>query len=156
VARRVPDVSFVFLGQTHFEHAWTPTDLPPNVALLGHRDGIEKLQTLSRAWMLLNTSVHESLPVSFLEALAHEATIVSCQNPDGLAASYGRYVGHWDGDGLASVDTFVTAIRELVATPDATRALGRAGRAWVEQTHSREAFLGAFARLRRELRVASS
>ena len=154
IARRMPDVSFQFLGKNHFEGVWAPKEVPANVELVGHLDGPEKQERLAQAWLLLNTSIHESLAVSFLEALAAEAAIVSCQDPEGLASSFGRFVGRWNGDGMDSVEAFVRAVRELVEQPDATRALGRAGREWVESNHSRTSFLAAFSRLRRTLGVA--
>jgi glycosyltransferase involved in cell wall biosynthesis len=153
IARRMPDVAFVMLGKNHFEGAWTPTDVPPNVTIAGHVEGSEKQAHLSRAWILLNTSIHEGLAVSFLEALAAEASIVSCQDPEGLATSYGRYVGRWNGDGLASVTAFVAALGELVGSPEATRSLGRQGRQWLEKTHGRSPFLAAFADIRSALAV---
>jgi len=154
IARRMPDVSFVFLGKNHFEDAWSPRDVPGNVLLAGHLEGPEKQAHLASAWILLNTSIHEGLAVSFLEALAAESAIVSSQNPEGLVSSFGRYVGRWGGDGLTSVDTFVSALQDLIARPEHTRALGRAGRHWVEATHSRATFLSAFSQLRHTLGVS--
>ncbi|HEX8146491.1 MAG TPA: glycosyltransferase family 4 protein [Pyrinomonadaceae bacterium] len=146
LARRFPEVEFLFMGHSHFEGegAWRPEGLPPNVRLLGHVEGAEKMRLLSSAWALVNTSIHEALAVSFLEALSCETPVVSCQNPGDLVSRFGAYVGRWDGDGLASLPPFAEALGRLLRD-DATRTrLGRDGRAWVEETHGPERFLDAF------------
>jgi glycosyltransferase involved in cell wall biosynthesis len=146
LAERFPEVEFMFMGQTHFEGegAWRPVDLPANARLLGHVDGAEKLETLASAWALVNTSIHEGLPVSFLEALACETPIIGCQNPEDVVSRFGAYVGRFDGDGLDALPRFSEALQRLL--PDAaTRArLGKEGRAWVNETHNPARFLNAF------------
>ena len=49
--------------------------MPPNVKLLGHLDGEQKFQFLSSAWVLVNTSIHEALATSFLDALVCETPL---------------------------------------------------------------------------------
>lgn len=144
VARQLPAVRFAFLGANHFPDTWSPRDVPPNCSFLGYLDGRQKDEMLERAWLIINSSIHEGLAVSFLEALKSEAPIVSCQNTEGLAARFGAFVGRWDGDGLGSVEAFVNAIRDLVASTEKRRSLGAAGRRWVQATHSREQFLEHF------------
>src|SRR5262249_7864598 len=116
LARRFPEVTFLFLGQAHFSGAgsWEPVDLPPNVKLLGHTVGAEKEAALAAAWVLVNTSIHEGLAVSFLEALAWETPILSCQDSEGVSSRFGLYVGRWDGTGLESLPTFASALRRLL------------------------------------------
>lgn len=146
LAERFPEVEFLIMGQSHFagEGSWRPEGLPPNVRMLGHVDGAEKQRLLASAWVLVNTSIHEGLAVSFLEALACETPIVSCQNPGDVISRFGVYVGRWDGDGRASLPRFTEALGQLLAD-HATRAqLGREGRAWVEETHGIDRFLAAF------------
>lgn len=146
LARRFPEVEFLFLGRSHFEGegAWRSSGLPPNVRLLGHVDGAEKLRLLSSAWVLVNTSIHEGLPVSFLEALACETPIISCQNPEEVVARFGINVGRWDGDGLAALPTFVEALNRLLHDTATRLRLGREGRTWVTETHSTARFLNAY------------
>ncbi len=146
LAGRFTEVEFLFMGQSHFEGegSWRPEGLPPNVRMLGHVDGEEKVRLLTSAWVLVNTSIHEGLAVSFLEALACETPIVSCQNPGDVVARFGVYVGRWGGDGRASLPRFTEALGQLLCD-DVTRArLGREGRAWVEETHGTARFLAAF------------
>ena len=58
-------------------------DLPPNIKVLGHVEGILKHQLVSSAWVLVNTSIHEALPTSFLEALARETPLSQLAQPGG-------------------------------------------------------------------------
>lgn len=151
VARRFPDVEFVVMGQGHFQGpgSWQPTDVPGNVRLLGHVDEAVKRPELERAWVLLNTSIHEGLAVSFLEALAQETPIVSSVNTEGLAGRFGRAVARYPGDGMDGVGEFAGALRELLERREERERLGREGRTWLEETHSPGAFLEAFFRLAR-------
>lgn len=146
LAARFPGVDFLFMGHRHFEGegAWRPDGLPPNARLLGHVDGAEKLRRLSCAWALVNTSIHEALPVSFLEALACETPLVSCRDPEGLVSRFGVHVGRFEGDGLAALPGFAEALGRLLRDAETRLRLGREGRAWVEATHRPACFLEAF------------
>jgi len=146
LAGRFPGVDFLFLGHRHFEGegTWRPAALPPNVRMLGHVEGAEKVRVLCSAWALINTSVHEGLAVSFLEALKCETPLISCQNTEGLASRFGVYVGRWDGDGLAALPHFAEALDRLLRDAAARTRLGREGRAWVSELHSPARFLDEF------------
>jgi glycosyltransferase involved in cell wall biosynthesis len=149
LARRFPEVTFLVLGQSHVRGAgaWSPIDLPQNVRLLGHTEGAEKEAALSAAWMLVNTSIHEGLAVSFLEALAWKTPILSCQDPEGVASRFGVYVGRWDGTGLQGLPAFAHGLRRLLDNTALRERLGDEGRQWVAATHTRSRFLEAFAEL---------
>jgi glycosyltransferase involved in cell wall biosynthesis len=146
MAEQFPEVEFLLMGRAQFEGegAWRPVDLPANVRLLGHVDGAEKLRTLASAWVLVNTSIHEGLAVSFLEALACETPIISCQNPEDVVSRFGIYVGRWDGDGLDALPRFGEALRHLLQDTATRTRLGEEGRAWVTETHSPTSFLSAY------------
>lgn len=146
LAGRFPEIEFLFMGHSHFEGegTWRPEGLPSNARLLGHVDGAEKQRLLSSAWALVNTSIHEGLAVSFLEALACETPVVSCLNPEGVVARFGSYVGRCDGDGLASLPRFEEALGRLLSDAETRARLGREGRAWVNETHNPARFLDAF------------
>jgi len=146
LAERLPNVEFLFLGQNHFSGpgSWQPANLPLNVRLLGHVDGEEKTRLLSSAWMLLNTSIHEGLPVTFQEALACETPIVSCLDPERVVSHFGIFVGEAQGDGMDSLGRFEDAIRKLIASPSLRERFGREGRAWIESTHNRNNFIETF------------
>jgi glycosyltransferase involved in cell wall biosynthesis len=149
LARRFPRVEFALLGRPHFSGpgSWLPTRLPENVSVLGHVGGERKRDLLGSAWMVVNTSIHESLPISFLEALHCGTPIVSCQDPEGVTSRFGAYVGRWDGSGLDALDAFSDAIGRLVDDRDARRRLGESGREWARASHTPERFLSAFTSL---------
>jgi glycosyltransferase involved in cell wall biosynthesis len=153
LARRLPHVNFVMAGRPHFtgESAWEPGRLPGNVRLLGHVDRASKRELLASAWMLVNTAIHESLAVSFLEAFHCATPIVSCHDPENVASRFGVYVGRWDGSGMEAIDAFESAIRELVDDRELRTRLGHEGRAWVRATHTREHFATSFAQIVGEL-----
>jgi glycosyltransferase involved in cell wall biosynthesis len=149
LARHFPDVEFRFLGQSHFTGpgGWNPENLPPNVRFFGHVDEDEKLRLLSEAWVAINTSVHEGLAVSFLEALACETPLLSCVNTGFVVSRHGIYTGRFEGSGMHGIDAFRQGLQALLDDPARRRELGGKGRAWVQSTHSLEAFLATFFRL---------
>jgi glycosyltransferase involved in cell wall biosynthesis len=97
--------------------------------------------------MIVNTSIHESLPISFLEALHCATPIVSCQDPEGITSRFGRYVGRVDGSGLDALDAFEDAIESLLDDEDLRLRLGAEGREWARANHTPERFLDAFAEI---------
>lgn len=104
LAMEHPEVDFIALGKSHDPtkdaELRTRYGSIPNLRLTGFVSEEEKGQILSRSWALVNTSIREALPVSFLEALAHKTPIISGENPDDLTSSYGFHVekdGYDDG-----------------------------------------------------------
>jgi glycosyltransferase involved in cell wall biosynthesis len=63
-----------------------------NIHILGFVGERTKYEVLSKSWVLLNTSVREGLPITFLEAGAYQNAIVSHANPDGWADRFGLNV----------------------------------------------------------------
>jgi glycosyltransferase involved in cell wall biosynthesis len=149
LARAFPTVEFVMLGRSHFHGrgAWEAGELPRNVTLLGHVDGDEKLAFLSSAWALVNTSIHEGVPTSFLEALACETPILSCTDVEAIASRFGIHAGWCGGDGMAGLPALIGGLRRLLDNDQMRDGLGQAGRRWVERTHSASNFLRAFEEL---------
>lgn len=146
LARRLPEVEFWFLGKAFHAGpgAWEPKDVPSNVQFLGHVDGRDKYERLGAAWVLLNTSAHEGLAVSFLEALACETPIVAAVDPDRLVTRFGRFVGHFPGSGVAGLPALEQSLHDLLEHEEHRRRLGIEGRQFVEATHTRDRFLEAF------------
>jgi len=151
LAKRFRHVEFLLLGQPHFTGGGSGrrrlSRLPRNVRALSHVDGVEKLRLVASAWALLNTSIHEAFPVSFMEALHCGTPLVSCQDPEGVVSRFGVYVGRWDGSGMESLSAFAEGL-DRVLTDDELRArLGRAGRAWIRRRHTPDRFVRHFIRL---------
>lgn len=121
LAERFPDVEFVAMGRGH--DAATDRRFrakyggQSNLTLPGFVSEIEKRRILARSWILINTSIREGLPVSFLEALAQKTAILSFVDPDHLASRFGCTVPD---------DGFEAGLRTLLAD-DRWRARGAAG-----------------------------
>jgi glycosyltransferase involved in cell wall biosynthesis len=118
LAKYHPQVNFVVAGSTHFPALMEPLINnyrdTPNLSFRGLVTGQEKSSLLSSSHVLVNTSVYEALPVSFLEALAYGVPILSCQNPEGLTAKYGYYIGQINGDGDSSELLFSQGLRSII------------------------------------------
>lgn len=155
LARRFPQADFMMLGQPHYAGpgagtAWLAT-APTNLHVLAHVDGPRKEELLASAWVLVNTSIHEALPTSFIEALHAGVPLLSCQDPEGVASRFGVYVGRFDGDGMAALPAFADGLRQLLDDGDMREQLGESGREWARTHHTRAAFLASFTSLARQL-----
>jgi glycosyltransferase involved in cell wall biosynthesis len=149
LAARMPDVDFVIMGKAHFAGAgaWAPPSLPLNLRLTGHVEGREKERLLGAAWLTVNTSIHEAVAFSFFESLACRTPMVAGVEMGGLVAQYGAFVGRFGGTGLQGLDAYERALRQLLDDHATRERKGAEGAAWVARTHTREAFLDAFAAL---------
>eukprot|EP00964_Phaeocystis_antarctica_P164127 scaffold141628_cov214-Phaeocystis_antarctica.AAC.1 len=127
-----------------------------NLQLVAHVNETSKRELLTRAWFIINLSVHEGLAISFLEALACETPIVALVDPGGLVSSYGRYVGSFPGDGVEALPGLKQAVTELLSNQSLRRDLGMRGRRHVQTTHNEARFLDCFDRLLQRLCVPST
>jgi glycosyltransferase involved in cell wall biosynthesis len=129
LARGFPEVEFVAMGRSHDPEADNRLRKTygglPNVSLPGFVSEKEKSQILEESWALVNTSVREALPISFLEALAHETPIISSLDPDGLTSRFGY---------LAAGDNYAEEMRRMLAD-EGRRERGKHGRMYVEEEH---------------------
>jgi glycosyltransferase involved in cell wall biosynthesis len=129
LAQRLPEVRFIAMGRSHDPYKDATLrrayDDVPNLELTGFVSEEEKSRILGTSWALVNTSVREALPVSFLEALAHETPVISGENPDGLTESYGYHVTGGD---------YESAIHRMLSDPH-RHSKGREGRRHVERIH---------------------
>jgi glycosyltransferase involved in cell wall biosynthesis len=143
LARRLRHVDFLVLGRPHLAGpgGWTPpSKCPENVHSLGYVDGEEKARLLAEAWLLVNTSAHEALAVSFVDT-------------GGVVSRFGICAGPSSGTGEGELDSLHAAVVRLLEDEPLRARLGRLGRAWVERTHGTERFLASFVRLCTELGV---
>jgi glycosyltransferase involved in cell wall biosynthesis len=133
VARSLPEIDFTFIGSPtersdlirvarSLHRAYADA---PNIRLLDFIPEAEKRAVLGRTWTLLNTSVREGLPITFLEAGAYGLSIVSAVDPDGWATRFGQRVEGGD---------YAVALRRTVAAEE-FRTKGRAAREHVRAVH---------------------
>ena len=129
LAKRFPEVTFIAMGRSHDpvkdRELREKYSMVPNLVLTGFVSEKEKSMILEKSWGLVNTSVREALPVSFLEALAHETPIISGEDPDGLTSCYGFKVYK---------DDYYETLRRFFQSPERERK-GREGRRYVERVH---------------------
>ena len=85
-----------------------------NLKFMGHVSGDEKDRLLRECKILVNTSIHEAIPVSFLEAISYGEKIVSCQNPDDITKNNGYFTGVVLGDGYDKLDIFKNGIQKCI------------------------------------------
>ena len=146
LGRRHPDVDFMIAGQSHFEEVMDPWisryRCLPNLKFLGHIDGEAKDMLLRQCWGLLNTSIHEAEPVSFLEAFSYGKCVVTCLDLDGSVARFGYFTGESDGDGLdeQTLDGFSAQIERLVSDSHERREKGRLARREMQENHTFDSF----------------
>ncbi len=129
LARKFPQTQFCVMGQTTVPSKYAPLikafSSLSNLKFLGWTFGERKSRILEKSWILINTSIHEALPVAFLEAWSHECAVLSGANPDGLVNKYGCYVP--DGD-------FARGLQHLIGN-NLWEKKGKAGRQYVETHH---------------------
>jgi len=136
IAKLMPHVQFYMAGKAHNPRQerqikQVATKLP-NLTCLGYVLDEEKERLLDQAWIYLNCSIKECLPVAFLEACAHKCAIVSHMNPDDFASNFGFQVplnAHDDPDSYAA------AIRLLLSNEAALHKKQNAGYDYVTKTH---------------------
>jgi len=137
MAREFPGVEFIAMGRSHDPAADARIRREyggmSNLALPGFVSEEEKSRILERSWALVNTSVREALPVSFLEALAHETPIISGLDPDSLVSRFGYLVDGADYSG---------GMKRMLSD-DGHREKGAQGRTYVKEVHELEKVVDA-------------
>ena len=146
LARRLPEVEFIIAGETRsgsfINQILAEYKNLSNLKFLGLVVDKMKSDLLRQCWALINTSIHEGLPVSFLEAFSYGKCVISCQDPDGLVERFGFYTGECPGWGLDEItlSRFVRRIQECLSDENQRRMKGLAARRHVEKIHSFESF----------------
>lgn len=140
LAAEFPDVKFIAMGKGRTEKCDRELrqryGALPNIELTGFIDQFTSprfFELLSSVWVLVNTSIREGLPRSFMEAAACGCTILSRVDPDGFASRFGFRADH---------DNFAEGLRWLLAN-DRWRALGQAAREYVAGTYELDAAVTA-------------
>jgi glycosyltransferase involved in cell wall biosynthesis len=147
IAKRMPQYQFYLLGKSgpwdkeKMDIIMKPYQNIPNLHFAGHVDGKEKEQYLKEAKILVNTSIHEALPVSFLEALSYGTVLVSNSNPDNLTSKFGIWTDYILGDGFDKVDLYVNAIEELMQDEERTKKLSEEAIKYIKEVHNVSRFV---------------
>ena len=147
VAKRMPEYDFYVMGKFFRYEEENRKMLEPymngdikNLHFMGHMDGEEKEALLKEAKILLNTSIWEGIPISWLECLQYGTLIVSCLERENLVGKFGNFVGEILGDGYDQVDKFVPAIKELLENDDLYQQKAKAAVEYIREFHNIERF----------------
>lgn len=141
IAKHMPEYEFYVLGQTFREKDKNESIISKyqnikNLHFVGHVDGEEKSNYIKNAKILVNTSIHEALPISFLEALAYGTLLVSNRNPEDLTSKFGIWTGQINGDGFDQIEKYVNAIDSLMKNENKRKELSILARTYVEDIHN--------------------
>ena len=99
LAKDFPGVRFIAIGSGQ-DSRWDASlrlryGRLPNLELVGFINQFDT-QTLpgllDQSWILVNTSIREGLPTSFLEAMAYRCALLSRVDPDNVATRFGYHV----------------------------------------------------------------
>ena len=146
LAKRFPNVDFYICGDTNAPELMNPVIEKyrslENLKMLGVVQGEKKYKILNECWGLLNTSIHEGLPVTFLEMFMFGKPVISCLDPDGLVSRYGYYTGEILGEGMdeESLNKFSVQIEKFLSSLEERMEKGLSGQRHVERNHSFENF----------------
>lgn len=146
IAKRMPEYQFYVLGQAFREKDKNESIMSKyknitNLHFVGHVDGDIKNNYIKNAKILVNTSIHEALPVSFLEALAYGTLLVSNRNPEDLTSKFGIWTGQINGDGFEQVDKYINAIKQIMNNETKRKELSILARLYVEKYHNVQNFV---------------
>ncbi|TCB49811.1 glycosyltransferase [Acinetobacter sp. ANC 4779] len=146
IAKKMPNYEFYVLGKTHREESKNSEIMSDyyaisNLHFVGHVKGLEKERYLKEAKILVNTSIHEALPISFLEALSYGTLLVSNRNPEDLTSKFGIHVGDVLGDGFDKVDLYVDAINHLLSNNEEREKISKEAIEYIKTIHNVPKFI---------------
>ena len=146
LAKRFKDADFYVAGKSHHPEIMDPVIAKykdvPNLKFTGRIEGKDKADLLDRVWAVVNTSIHEGVPVSLLEGFSYGKPAIAALDPDGLTSRYGIYVGEVlaDGDDAESLDRFSSAIEKVMGGRLNKESIGQQARQYIATVHSFEYF----------------
>lgn len=141
IAKRCPEYEFYVLGQTFREKGKNSEIIEKyknisNLHFVGHVEGETKTNYLKEAKILVNTSIHEALPISFLEALSYGTLLVSNRNPENLTSKFGVWVGDVLGDGFDKLDSYINAIKFIMNNEKFAEEKSKEAIAYIKEIHA--------------------
>lgn len=150
LAKRFPRIHFIALGKAHNKRQDNflrkQYGKLPNVEMLGFVDPfISKkfYDVLDLSWVMINTSVREGLPASYVESAAHRCSILSAVDADGFASRGGFHVQnenkaneHIELGGLnVRLDDYAIGLEWLLEN-NRWREMGERGYQYVSKVHN--------------------
>lgn len=134
IAKKMPEVTFYFVGKSTgyplyeciegvLREKYSKFE---NIKMSKFISEEEKGSLLGKSWVLLNTSVREGLPVTFLEAGAYGIPIVSTVNPDNYSTEFGQFV--------PNPNDIVPALKKAI-DEEWFKTKGRKARKYMSQVH---------------------
>ncbi|MBN1643752.1 MAG: glycosyltransferase [Dehalococcoidales bacterium] len=128
LAGRFPEADFIAMGWAHDKEKdrqyREEGSRIPNLAMPGFVSEEEKRNILEKSWVMVNTSIHEGLPQSFIESSACRCAIMAGVNPDNYTSNYGCYVEN---------DDYESGLSYLLGN-NRWKEKGEAGYAYVKET----------------------
>ena len=126
---KFPEIKFYLIGKSSDE--WRNVYIRKkysnirNLEILGFVPDGKKFEILEKSWILVNTSIREALPITFLEAAAYKTAILSCVNPDNFVSRFGFYVPN---------ENFEKGLQKLLED-ELWKEKGRKGHEYVKKIH---------------------
>ncbi len=157
LAKKFPGYDFFVGGETHFPEVMdriiSQYNHLKNLHFLGRIGQKKKNEILGEVWGLINTSIHEALPVTFVEALSHGKLSISSQEYDEDLRDFGFSAGEILGEGLGedSLNKFAVFIERLVSMKNDLPELGLRGREFVEQNFTFDRYAKTLSEITRSL-----
>lgn len=140
LAKELPKYTFYVCGQgEELKEIISKYKDVKNLKFMGHVAGEQKNKLLRECKILVNTSIHEAIPVSFLEAISYGQKIVSCQNPDNITSENGYSTGVILGDGYNRVEDFKIGVEKCLIEYNETEIRKAIER--VKENHNIEKFI---------------
>lgn len=147
IAKLMPEYDFYVMGKFYRNIEENKKALSPyldnkvkNLHFCGHLVGAEKNDLLRRARVLVNTSIWEGIPISWLEALSYGVLIVSDLDRENLVKFFGKYVGEIEGDGDNSSERFIEPIKSFLEDNLLFSEIALKAIHYIRETHSFSAF----------------
>lgn len=147
VAKRMPQYEFNVMGKFFRNVDINKKMLEPymdgsikNLHFLGHLENEEKAKVIREAKILLNTSIWEGIPISWLEVLEKGTLIVSNLNNEDLPRKFGICTGDNLGDGFDNIDKYCDAIAKLIENDELRNKLANEAIQYIRERHSVDRF----------------
>jgi len=144
VAERLPDLQFRWVGDGPLRNTLTAE----NIEVTGFVERQEVLEDLGKAWVYLQTSLWEGMPISLLEAMgmAKPVVVTDCIGNRDLVQNGKTGFLHSPED----VEGITTSIQSLIDKNELRKYVGTNARAYVREHNDIESAVKQYARLYRE------